>query len=195
MSTNQIPDSLRTLSTREYKKFYSTGSDDLVAVLIGDEGSERLHSGNAYSISSLNTNLSSGGTHVLAFSTPDSSGSSVDILPFVQVKGDALLQFYEGATVIQGTGTPRQIHGRNRTTESISQIKDLSSSPQSGYVSNGNVSVSSEGTLLHQETIGLAGISVSMGEWLLKSDTTYVFRVISRSASNRISLDLRFHEK
>lgn len=189
-----IPDSLRHLSTKQDKSYYAV-SDSQVAKLTGDESHERLHSGNSFLIASLNTSLSSGATHVVAFSTPDSTGSSIDVLPLVQAKGDALFRIWESATVTQGTGTSKKINNKDRQSETTSKILDLGSTPTAGQFSNGGVTITAYGTNIFEEVIGLSGTSDSAGEFLLKSDTTYVFEVISRAASNRVGLNIRIHEK
>lgn len=192
---SSIGNKYRQLHTKQDKSFFAFG-DSLIAQLGGTEDQERLHSGNAYMVSSLNTSLNSGGTHVVAFSTPSSSGSKIDVHSMVQVKGDALFQIFEGATVVQGSGVTHTIYNRDRQAGTVSQILDLGATPTAGQISNGSsLQVSSEGTLIHQETIGLLGTSGEAGELLLKADTTYVFQIVSRSASNRVGLNFKFHER
>lgn len=171
--------------------FFSVG--DIPIIGVGNEVTRGLHEGNAFVLSSLNTSLNSGGTHVLSFQTPDSDGSQIHAIPRVQVKGDALLQIYEGSTITQGSGSTKSVFNRKRDSSSACGIKDQSATPTGGKFSY-DVSIASEGTLIYSDNIGLSGVGVDVSEFVLKSSTTYALRIISRAASNRVGLNLYIHQ-
>jgi len=156
------------------------------------------HTGNGFWVTSLNTSLNSGVTHVLAFSTPDSSGSQIHLNTKAMVKADTDFRIWEGAVVAPGGGSSVNVFCTQRELASICQTKSIQSPPVVGKITvhtlTTGISITSSGTLIHQETIGLAGINEPIGELILKSNTTYVVELISRAASNRVGLTLNLHQ-
>ena len=188
--------SFNNITSKTKQSFFDIGDYPFQRVTTEDK--VRAHSGNGFWVTSLNTSLNSGVTHVVAFSTPTSSGSQIHLNVKAAVKADTDFRIWEGSVVTPGGGSSINVFCTQRELASICQTRSIQSPPVVGKITvhtlSTGISITSDGTLIHQETIGLAGVNEPIGELILKSNTTYVVELISRAASNRVGITLGMHQ-
>lgn len=178
--TNKYAEPVRLLSVSD------PVNPDLSAFI--DWEHHQVHEGEMFSYSYLISSLSSGVNQDFRLVVPVYSnlGRTPHIVFEAIATAETELYFYENTT-FSGNGTAQSKYNRNR---------NIAAGPGMGVFLS--PTVSALGTLLW---VGLLGANNRTGsaeraltEWILKSNTSYLFRVTSRAASDKIVFRANWYE-
>lgn len=160
-----------------------------VAISI-DYPHHEIHSGNHFYICGFETEATDGEIN-FAVTTPDTT-KELHMLFFTEGTARTEFYVYEGAAVTGGTATTSLNNNRNSTNVSVATIvKDPT--------------INTAGTLIFSQSKGLEGATPSKAdneglikrenEIILKRNTTYVFKIISKADDNIISYCGEWYEE
>jgi hypothetical protein len=147
----------------------------------------QVHEGYAFQCTIPYAALGSGSSFDLLISVPvfENSLRAPHIIPIIYATAQTLESLYEAPTVT-GTGTATESVNRDRGATNIAKT-----------VIRTGATFGALGKLLDQRIIGdknQGGYSNQLDEWILKSNTNYLFRVTAQAASNNIVVKLNWYE-
>ena len=112
--------------------------------------------------------------------------------------GAAFTRIYEGPTITANTGTNGvAIFNRNRNSTNTSGVSDNAASPAANKIGT-DVTKTANGTIIYTEYAGAAKAQGAFvraeREFVLKSNTVYLFEVESDAAGITLNFDLTWYE-
>lgn len=170
------------------------------APVIMDTAEHELHEGNSFTVTVVDTSMTTSDTLSISFKTPDSAKLFHMILS-AEFKAAAHLNIDEGGTWTAETGTATTIFNRLRDgTLGTSGI--LENADQAAFTANGAVILNATGyaevlvlTTVYTFSQGvLGGGSRAVEEIILDRNQTYVFIITADAGSNGAWMQLSWHE-
>lgn len=156
---------------------------------------DRIHNGESFSVFHNNSSLASGSTMNIYFKTDATASKAPHIIASAYGSGEFDFEILEAPTVTSATGTTQVVFNKNRQSSNVSSVLDNQASPVAGSVML-DVTTTADGTIISQDFLGAnkdGGQATFENERVLKTDTAYVFRLTSRSASNRVHINLDWY--
>lgn len=170
------------------------------SVVTVDFAEHELHEGDSFTFTTSDLTMSNGETIIIAFKTPISP-KRVHLLASFATAAGGHLEFIEGMTWAQGTGAQEAILNRKRES-SMNSSGLRENQGQAEFTASDTMIVGATslagGSVLHtdyafgtkQSPAGVRGNN----EWILKPDTTYVFRFTADGNSNGGWVELSWYE-
>lgn len=174
------------------------------ATVVIDDGEHHAHDGDAYvahfeSAAPLPTNI--GEETAIGFNTPAAASGRVHMIIDVRADDESVWELREDPTVTLDTGQDLSAFNRFRDSANTSAMSTLDAAPTVGSLMSYVVAEAaagdlSGGTILHSETIAIAGGAPFGGssnnavrgerEWILMAATEYIIIVTSSTANNTV---------
>lgn len=166
------------------------------ALMCIDYVHHELHGGSLYSMASVDADLDTDDTLILAFKTPN-DGKQLHVLVEASNTSSSLLEILEGSTITAGTGTDKNPINHNRNSSNVSTC--ISTKDATAGKITENPTISSDGTQLYVEFIGVgrergSGSTDRQHEYILKENTVYAFRLTGKADNGTASLNVTWYE-
>jgi hypothetical protein len=146
-----------------------------------------IHIGRAYKLDHVYT-LSSGANHDHAFVTPSSGTRYPHLTWLINSSDDLTIYLYEAPTLTLGSEIAAYNRNRNSANANTTKVYSVDA-------------VSNVGTEIEANRIGMGSgshqnqnVGNSLGEWIFKANTTYLWRVKSNANGNIISASIEWYE-
>ena len=183
---------LRDADDRE--AFFDDMTNALVCV---DYFHHETHEGDAFTCDITDETMADNATLVLAFKTPAGTQRCHMFAEFKSALGSHM-DFLEGPTWTNQTGTQQPIFNRHRGSAKVSVLLEDQSSAAFTATNNliANPTGLAGGTIFHDLWSFAARAAASEredNEWILKPDTQYAFRLTSDNANNKGQLILSWY--
>ena len=156
------------------------------AVMTIDYSHHEIHMGSLFILNTYSDNLASAATINIVLTTP-SSGDEMRMIMEAYSSLAGTFEMYESPTVTAGSGSP-----------AIPLNHNFNSSSTSGATCRTGMTVTGDGTLKYRRRLdygvreGLNDRGVN--EYILKFNTTYLFRLTSHANSNVATIFLTWYE-
>lgn len=174
--------------------FFKKGSDG--TALMRDTTHESVHEGKSYRAFHNSSSLGDGSTINIYMKTGLVALETPHLIVHSNGSGGYDLDIMEAPTITAATGTSKSVISKNRQKSIASKIINNDASPTANSYST-DVTVTADGTYLGQEVFGNFLNSSDHQynrEFILAPDTEYVIRITSRSAANRVHINLEWYE-
>ncbi len=156
------------------------------ALVFLNHGHHEVHEGVAFCTHVIDSDMDKSDEINICFITPNTTKYLHALfLPVSSIFAE--FKFCEGATVTAATGTDILARNRNRNEADESVI--ISTKDGSSYKFTKNATVTDDGTIIHHSMLGStkqgAGSEGTRdsGEYILKANTTYAFRIVGNGVS------------
>ena len=156
-----------------------------------------LHEGKAFCAHHSDVDLDNTDTLVIAFTTPDTP-TWIHMSPRASNSVASVFDILEGPTLTVDSGSEDDITNRNRNSTITSELLSIETTVQADMVTL-DPTITGNGTTLHAEVMGgyknYPGSALGPdGEYVLRQDTTYAFRLTGSADNGVASIELFWHE-
>jgi len=159
-------------------------------------GYKKIHEGIAYMTHVRDAALGNGASISIYFKTPDTT-KTIHVVVLAYSSSAAVLEVLEAPTVTAGTGSDLGIFNRNRTSSQTTTVLNNAVPPVAGGASK-TVITTNDGTIFHFQTLGTgqkeSGETRDVNEFILATNTEYIFRITSSSAGNSVYVSANYYE-
>ena len=156
-----------------------------------------IHGGSAYVVTGTDADLDTDAELTIAFTTPDTT-KWIHLLALASCTSAAYWEVLEGPTITNGTGSDLVIYNKNRNSANTSGVLTIESPAEAGKATL-TPTITNDGTVLQAQYLGsgkekISGEIRATGEWVLKQNTTYAFRLTGNADNGKAAIELVWYE-